>query len=163
MEDKNKNIIIAAILLILAIILTLIVHFTKINGAALSPMHLPVLLSGFILGPSYGLIIGILAPLINSLIKIIPAFPMTWAIIVELGLCGFISGLFYKRYGMKVIHALVGSIILGKIGGCLIIHVLSKPIKTMNFIAIPGIIIQLILVPIIIKIYKEKTKTIIKL
>lgn len=163
MEDRRKDLITAAILLVLAIILTLIIHLTKINGVILSPMHLPILLAGFILGPIYGLIIGILAPIINGLLKIIPTFPITWAIVVESGLYGLISGLFYEKFGMKVMPALVGSIVLGKIGGGAVLHFLDKSIKTTTFIAFPGIIVQLILVPTIFKIYKEKTKTIINL
>ena len=163
MELKRKDLITAIILLALAIILTLAIHFTKFNEATFSPMHLPVLLAGFILGPGYGLVIGLLSPIINSLLKIIPTFPIAWAIVVELGLYGVMSGLLYKKSGMKIIPALIVSMIIGKIGGALILQVLGEHIKIITFVAIPDIIIQLVLVPLIIKIYEKKTRTIIGL
>ncbi|HLR34151.1 MAG TPA: ECF transporter S component [Tissierellales bacterium] len=164
MELKKKDLITSAIFLALAIIFTLGIHFTKFNGAIFSPMHLPVLLCGFILGPGYGFIIGILSPIINSLLKVIPTFPVAWSIVVEVGLYGLMSGLLYKKSGMKIIPALIGSMIIGKLGGALILSkALGKSIKIITFLAIPGIIIQLVLVPLIIKIYEKKTRTIIAL
>lgn len=172
MKYRTKDLVMAAILLAIGIALPMAFHISGINGAIFSPMHLPVLLSGLILGPSLGLIVGILAPILNSLITGMPQVPFLWIMVVELGLYGLISGLLYKKTGMKLMPSLIFSMIIGRIGGALSIILLSSAfglklpspmlfLKGATITAIPGIIIQILLIPVLVKFYSNKNRSIL--
>lgn len=169
MKIKTKDLVTAAVLLAIAIVLPSIFHLTGINGSIFSPMHIPVLLSGFILGPYLGAIIGILSPILNSMITGMPAIPFLWVMVVELFLYGLISGLLYKKSKMNIMASLIISMIIGRVGGALSILLLTNifgfklPAPTMflkgaTITAIPGIIIQLIIIPTIVTIYEKNSR-----
>ncbi|MBQ5319948.1 MAG: ECF transporter S component [Oscillospiraceae bacterium] len=62
-------------------------------GTALLPMHIPVILAGFIGGPAVGLIAGILSPLASFAISSMPAITLLPFMIIELGVYGLTAGL----------------------------------------------------------------------
>lgn len=167
MKFKTKDLVIAAVLLALAIVLPTIVHLIGIKGSILSPMHLPVLLAGFLLGPALGFIVGIVSPILNTIISGMPQVPFLWIMIVELGLYGLMTGIFYRKAGMKLMPSLIISMILGRIGGALMVWILGMLmgikytpalfLKGATITALPGIVIQLIFVPLLVKVY-EKNK-----
>lgn len=172
MKYKTKDLVMAAVLLAIGIVLPMAFHMSGIKGSIFSPMHLPVLLAGLILGPSLGLVVGILAPILNSLIIGMPQIPFLWIMVVELGFYGVISGLLYKKIGMKLMPSLIFSMIIGRIGGALSIMLftlvfglkLPSPmlfLKGATITAIPGIIIQILLIPILVKFYSNKNRSIL--
>lgn len=172
MKYKTKDLIMAAILIVIGIVLPMAFHFFGINGTIFSPMHIPVLFSGLVLGPSLGLIVGILTPILSYLITNIPTMPFLWVMTIELGLYGFISGVFYKKLGIKLMPSLIFSMILGRVGGALsimlftLVFELNLPspltfIKRTTITAIPGIIIQFLLIPALTKFYNNKNRSII--
>ena len=140
-------------------------HAFGVPGNVLLPMHLPVLFAGFLLGPIYGMLCGILIPTLSSLLTgMPPLFPMLPLMIGELGVYGLVSGLLYYKtplgripYG--IFPSLIGAMIAGRAMYGIIFNVmlLATPEKT-AFAAvlgsiikgIPGIIIQLILIPVIL-------------
>ena len=99
----TRKITYAGALLALSIALPQIVHFTGIpeSGKVLLPMHIPVLLAGLILGPVYGLIIGILAPVFSFLISGMPAVARLPFMIIELGMYGLIAGFLFYNLGLR--------------------------------------------------------------
>ena len=64
----------AAIFLVFGWILPLVTGRIPEIGNMLCPMHIPVMLCGFILGPWYGLIIGFITPLTRGFIFGMPTF-----------------------------------------------------------------------------------------
>ena len=67
-------------------------------GSRLLPMHIPALLTGYISGPMYGLLVGFVMPLFRSMIfGMPPMFPTAVAMAFELATYGFIAGLLYRR------------------------------------------------------------------
>ncbi|MBS4535875.1 ECF transporter S component [Clostridium sp. D2Q-14] len=166
MEIKTKNIVLSGLLLALGIIIPSIFHFTGINGSIFSPMHITVLLSGFILGPILGLIIGILTPILNFLILGMPPIFILWIMIVELGIYGLASGILYKKIKLSIYPSLICSMIIGRLGSgiwsFILVNLLGlkvqSPIlflKGATIGAIPAIILQIILIPILVKIYER--------
>ncbi|MDE7161970.1 MAG: ECF transporter S component [Anaeroplasmataceae bacterium] len=66
-------------------------------GNMLCPMHIPVLIAGFVLGPWYGAMIGFLLPLTRFFIFGMPVlYPIGIGMMFELAVYGFISGLLYR-------------------------------------------------------------------
>ena len=71
-----RNMVLAALSLALCLVLPFLTGQIPEIGSALSPMHIPVLLCGFICGPWYGAAVGFIAPILRNLIFGMPPFPM---------------------------------------------------------------------------------------
>ena len=134
-------------------------------GNMLLPMHIPVMLCGLICGWKYGLSVGFIVPLLRSLIFTKPVFyPNAVAMAFELAAYGLIIGLVYHCSKWQCIRSLYRSLIASMIGGRLVwgaVQMLLLGVGKNGFTismflsgafltAIPGIILQLILIPIII-------------
>lgn len=170
--SKNKEIFkitLSAIFLSLAFVLPFLTGQIPEIGSMLCPMHIPILLCGFICGWKYGLIIGLLTPIIRSLsLGMPPMFPTALSMSLELATYGFISGVIYNLLPKKkiniyislIISMLVGRIIWGLSMMCFLKFDFNKFNLTTFWIsgfinAIPGIIIQIVLIPILIMIYEK--------
>ncbi|MEY8416805.1 Protein of unknown function [Tissierella praeacuta DSM 18095] len=160
MYEKNntRKLVIAGVLLAIGIIVPTIFHTTGIPGNVFLPMHIPVLIGGFLLPPYLALILGMLTPILNSLITgMPPLFPMTVIMIFELGIYGLVTSILYRKLKMPSVISLIVSMISGRIMAGFVVFILAAffevKMDPMFFIiggvttAIPGIIIQLILVP----------------
>lgn len=91
----------AGLLIALGILIPFVTgHAFGVQGTVLLPMHFTVLLAGFLLGPFWGAVIGVLTPLISSVLTgMPPAFPMLPLMIGELGTYGWATGHFWNRGG----------------------------------------------------------------
>lgn len=161
---KTRDLVEAGLLLAIGIILPTVFHMTGINGAVFLPMHIPVIISGFILGPVLGSIIGFITPFINHSLTGMPQTPVLWIMMIELTVYGLLSGLLYNKMKINLMLSLIISMIGGRIGAAFTLLILANgfgitmpPIRAyiygMTLAAIPGIIIQIILIPILIKAY----------
>ena len=166
---KIKDMSLSAMFIALGIVLPFVTMNIPEIGNMLLPMHIPVLLSGFILGPVYGMIVGFVTPLLRSVMFGAPIFyPKAIVMSFELLTYGLISGLFYHiifNRRSKLINIYI-SLILAMIFGRVTYGIVQSIIGLVNmneftfkvFVteaiinAIPGIIIQLIIIPIIIKL-----------
>ena len=61
-----RKTVLAALFLAIGLILPFITMQIPAVGKMLCPMHIPVLLCGYILGGPYGLIVGFITPLLRS-------------------------------------------------------------------------------------------------
>ena len=131
----------------------------------LCPMHVPVLLCGFICGWKWGLGVGFIAPLFRSLTLGMPVlFPGAVCMAFELATYGLVAGLLYMILPRKKINiyvALISAMIAGRLvwGAATCVCVigikggafgLSAFIASAVTNAIPGIIIQIVLIPVIL-------------
>ena len=133
-------------------------------GNKLCPMHIPVLLCGYICGGPWGLAVGFIAPLLRAVIFGKPVImPTALGMAFELAAYGFFSGLLYKLLPKKTVFfyiSLVLSMILGRIiwgvSRVLLAGIEGGTFTYKAFIAgaftqaIPGIILQLVLVPLLL-------------
>lgn len=174
MKLDNKKIILSAFFMALAIILPFLTGQIKNLGSMLLPMHIPVILCGLICGSIYGGIIGLICPMLRSMIFGMPIlFPSAVCMSIELMIYGFLTGFLYDKFKYKCIRSLYRSIIISMIVGRIIWGICSYisykivgQTFTIDFYmmtafihALPGIIIQLIIIPIIM-ISIKKTKMI---
>lgn len=133
-------------------------------GSMLLPMHLPVFLCGLICGARYGVLVGALLPIMRSLLfGMPPMYPTALAMAFELATYGFVSGLIYFKKDYRCVKrlmiALVSAMVCGRVvwaGAMILLLGLQGGAFTWQaFVAgaflnaIPGIILQLLLIPTI--------------
>jgi len=156
--------ILSALFLALAYVLPFLTGSIPQIGSMLCPMHIPVLLCGFVCGAPWGTAIGSIAPLLRSFtLGMPPLFPTALCMAAELAAYGLFSGLFYRIlprrrcfiYASLVIAMLIGRIVWGTV------RFLCTGLDASKFgfaafwtgavvNAVPGIIVQIVLIPIII-------------
>ena len=119
---ETVKITFSAIFLALAFVLPFLTGQIPEVGSMLCPMHIPVILCGFICGWKYGLIVGVVAPLLRSLtLGMPPLFPTALCMSFELATYGVVSGLLFVIlpknkiyiYVSLIISMLVGRIVWG--------------------------------------------------
>lgn len=153
----------AALCVSLGIVLPVAFHWIPNAGSVLLPMHLPVLLCGLLCGPAYGLACGLLTPLLSSLVTSMPPMAMMPSMMSELAVYGFVAGLLIclvrtRSQAANVYLSLVGAMLLGRVVygavNALIFRAGEYSMQvwlTASFVtALPGIIIQLVLLPLIV-------------
>lgn len=165
MKFETKKIALTAMFIALGTIVPQVFHlFGMSAGATFLPMHIPVLLCGSVLGGGYGLICGLLTPFLSSLLTSMPPlFPVAFTMAIELSVYGLIIGKasqkcnIYIAYGIamlsgRVVNGIVNAILLGINGST---FSLSVYLSSTFISALPGIIIQIILIPILFKLLKK--------
>lgn len=166
MNVKTNTMVKMGLFLALGLILPYIFHVTGIAGPVFLPMHIPILLCAFILGEKYGLILGIITPFLNSMLTgMPPIYPTAICMALELGTYGFVAGYLYKKKDVNLILALIISMVLGRVISGIANYALLtvggsafvlKMFLMATFVkALPGIIIQVILIPIMVKLLES--------
>ena len=173
MSTKGKvyPMVLSAMFLALALILPFITGYIPQIGSALCPMHLPVLLCGFFCGPWYALAVGVIAPLLRFLLfGMPPVMPTGVAMCFELGVYGMTAGLLYRALPNKkfcVYLSLIGAMLAGRVVWG-VVRVLLYGLGQSAFgwqaflsgaflNAFPGIIVQIVLIPVIVLVLKKYT------
>ncbi|MBQ7381306.1 MAG: ECF transporter S component [Clostridia bacterium] len=167
---KKKGIyrlVLAALFLALGMVLPLLTGQLKEIGDSLLPMHLAVMLCGAMCGWEYGLSVGLILPFLRSVsFGMPPIYPNAVWMALELATYGLVIGLLYSsRRASKrgyIFFCLAVSMVVGRIvwgiSKAILLGVAGKPFGLEAFIvggfldAIPGIILQFILVPLIVSL-----------
>lgn len=172
MSTKTKRLVISALLLAAGLVLPFLTGSIPNFGRMLLPMHLPVLLCGFVCGWQWGLLVGFVTPLLRSvLFGMPPMVPTALAMAFELAAYGAVAGLCYRRWRGSA-QGVYLSLILAMLAGRLVWGLVSIPIyallteKTFTLMAFwmggfvnawPGIVLQIVLIPAIV-LALEKAK-----
>lgn len=162
---KNKkifNLVLAALFLALGLVLPFLTGQIKEIGNMLLPMHIPVMLCGLICGWQYGLVIGFVTPLMRSMLFGMPVmFPNAFAMAFELATYGLVIGFLFSHAKWKCIKSLYRCLLIAMVSGRVVWGIVQMCILglgnggftltmfiTSSFLnAIPGIILQLVLIP----------------
>lgn len=171
MKNSIKNLTLAAMFLALCMVMPFLTGQIPQIGSMLLPMHLPVLLCGLICGWKYGLAVGAIAPIMRSLIfGMPPMFPSAITMAFELATYGFVIGWLFAHAKWQCIKSLYRCMIVAMLAGRLVWGIVSAVVvgvwgEGFTFAAflagaftnaIPGIILQLLLVPAIM-LFLHKT------
>lgn len=170
-RKELQRMTIAALCLALSYLMPFLTGQIPEIGAMLCPMHLPVLICGFICGWKYGLMVGFCAPILRSaILGMPPMFPVALCMAFELCTYGAISGIMHKIMPKRKVYVycslltamVVGRVVWG-IANYICMGVSGGSFTLSAFVAgaitnaIPGIIVQIILVPVVVMVI-EKTK-----
>ena len=154
----------AAVCLALAMVLPLLTGQIEQIGDALAPMHIAVLICGFVCGWPYGILVGFVAPLLRfAIFGMPPIFPTGLSMAFELATYGGITGLLYQRLPKKIpyiyvslICAMVSGRMIWGIARYIFAGVAGSEFPFSAFLAgaitngIPGIILHIVLIPVLV-------------
>ena len=173
MNKIVKNIAFSAMCLALCFVLPTITGGNTQIGTMISPMHIPVLVCGFICGWEYAVIVGAVAPILRSVIVgMPPMYPVALGMMFELAAYGLFAGLLYKLFPKKNVYiypALIISMIAGRViwgvARLIMSGVSGSEFTFAMFIAgaftnaIPAIIIHILVIPPIVMALKKSGLT----
>ncbi|MGB4985542.1 MAG: ECF transporter S component [Erysipelotrichaceae bacterium] len=165
-----KEMILTALFIALGIVLPMAFHFIG-SGSVLLPMHIPVIIAGFVLSLPYAIIVAAVTPVLSSVLTMMPpVFPVLPFMFFELIAYGVVANILYRRLKKNVYVSLIASMIVGRIVSGIAVYFLvtffmAKLPSPWIFVSgsfltgLPGIVIQLIVIPVLVKIL-EKGKVI---
>ena len=168
-RTKTYKIVWSGVFIALGVVLPFLTGQIQSIGNKLLPMHLPVLLCGFVCGAPYGLVVGFVVPLLRSILfGMPPMFPTAVSMAFELCVYGLVTGVLYRRLPKKnsmIYVSLVGAMIIGRVvaGGVNMVlygiqgsgYSIQMFMAGMFLNAVPGIILQLVLIPVIIMLLRK--------
>ena len=169
-DDKmnTKQLVFAALCTALGVALPSFLHFIPNAGNVLLPMHLPVLLCGFLCAWPYALLCGVLTPVLSFLLLNMPTAASLPPMVAELALYGAIPALLSPRIRAKasaaqVLFPLIMAMLAGRLAGGLLKAFIFRAGAyslqiwlTASFITgIPGILAQLVIVPMLVLLLRR--------
>ena len=168
-EGMKLNIL-AALFLALGFILPMLTGQIPAIGKSLLPMHIPVFLCAFLCGWERGAAVGFILPLFRSLIFSVPVmFPTAIAVAFEMTTYGIVAGILYGLFKKKSIVAIYSSMLIAMIAGRILRcaaefilldffgsgFVFAAFVSGVLLHSIPGIILQLFVVPAVMLALKK--------
>lgn len=158
----------SALFLALGLVLPFFTGQIPSVGSQLLPMHLPILLCGFVCGGPMGLLVGAITPILRSVMFGMPPMLNAICMAFELATYGFVAGMLYEKLPKKTSNiwlSLILAMVIGRVVWGLASYVIlgmagqnfmmSMFIAGAFFNAIPGIILQLILIPFLVMALKK--------
>ena len=171
MKTSTRQITLIALFLALCVIVPFLFHLIG-AGALFLPMFIPILLAGFIIEFPLAMLVGMLGPWCSALITgMPPLFPTALFMSVEgMTAAGVVSYLFHNKK-WSIWLCLILGILFERfslvIMGIIIAPLLKLPPEFFSIYklieSLPGVILQLVLIPTILKlllkdhIFKQKT------
>jgi hypothetical protein len=159
MHNKSvKEVVFSGLFITMGLVLPVIFHFFGL-GKTFLPMHIPVLLAGFMLSVPYAAAVGALMPLLSSVITgMPPLFPIMPYMVLELAAYAVVASILSRKLRLNIYISLILSMIAGRIAAGIAVWALTiffgaKLPGPFVFIAsavttgIPGIIIQIVSIP----------------
>lgn len=165
-----KQVVLSAMFLGIGLVLPLLTSQIKEIGDSLLPMHIPVMLCGVVCGARYGLLTGFLLPFLRAVIfGMPPIYPNAIWMSFELAAYGLVIGWMYihikgeylKRIYISLVTAMLAGRVVWGITKALLLGIGGKPFGIVAFVtggfldALPGIVVQLILIPLIINAIRQ--------
>lgn len=129
-------------------------------GETLLPMHLPVLLVGFMAGPWAGLVAGALSPMVSVALSGMPTAAMAPFMVVELAAYGAMAGLLRGVRMNLLVKVVVAQVVGRLVRACALglatmmalgttvppaVSVITAPMT-----GIPGLCLQWLLIPVVL-------------
>ena len=168
MKSTTKKLVSCALCIAIGVLLPMAFHVIPNAGSIFLPMHIPVLICGLFCGTPYGLACGIITPFLSSVTTGMPPAMMLPQMMIELAVYGLVAGLcskyipqeneMSKLYMSLIIAMLAGRIVNGFVNTFILStqgYTLSVFMTASFITCLPGIILQLIVVPILVRILNK--------
>ncbi|OON96164.1 MAG: ECF transporter S component [Epulopiscium sp. Nele67-Bin005] len=155
--------VLSAMFIAMGLALPTVFHSFGMAGSVFLPMHIPVLLCGLICGWKYGLVVGAIIPILSSITTgMPPIYPVAIFMAAETATYGAVSGFMMQKF--NVVISLVIAMVAGRISLGIAQFILIGASGNLTFqsflagavvTAVPGIVLQIILIPIIVMLLKK--------
>lgn len=174
-KETTRHMILAGIFIAIGLVLPIAFHSIPNAGKIFTPMAIPVLLVAFFLPWQYSLAVGVITPLLSSMLTGMPPMlplPMAAMMAAEYGLASVIISTFKNKLSntkkiYSVYICLIPAIILGKILSGLVLKAAIEffGVKGPGMwtyiigaitLGLPGLIIIIVLIPILYIILKKQ-------
>lgn len=168
---KTTKLVLSAVFIALGLTLPFLTAQMQDIGNAFLPMHIPVLLCGLFCGAGYGAAVGFILPLLRSvLFSMPPMYPVAICMAFELCTYGLVIGLLAdKKTGIGWMYtSLITAMVAGRLVWGLVSAVVwgmgGKTFTVSMFLAgafleaVPGIVIQLVLIPVLVQAIRKVRK-----
>ncbi|MBN2897877.1 MAG: ECF transporter S component [Clostridia bacterium] len=165
---KTRNLIMSGLFIAIGVVLPILFHTVNMLGPVFLPMHIPVLIAGFFLPPYLAMVVGAVTPLLSSVTTGMPIlFPMGVIMMFELATYGAFVAWIRGRVASDYV-ALLSAMLIGRAVAGLVVFVLSigfgVKMNALLFVkggivtGLPGIAVQLILIPIVVRALRKILK-----
>ena len=138
MNSITKKLVSCALCIALGVLLPMAFHVIPNAGSIFLPMHIPVLICGLFCGWPYGLACGIITPFTQYI---------------------SMKNEMTKLYMSLIIAMLAGRIMNGFVNTCILStqgYTLSVFMMASFITCLPGIILQLIVIPVLVRILNKR-------
>lgn len=158
---STKKLTMTAMMIALGLVLPPVIRMIPNGGVLFSPMHISPLLTGLVIGPVEGIVVGLICPLLNHLLYGMPQGTTLIGMCFELPVYGLVSGIFMnvlknQKDQVKVYLSLIIAMLCGRIVGGIVQSIVLGSTYTLQVWIIsyfvstfPAIIIHLILLPVV--------------
>lgn len=168
-KSPTEKMVMGALFLALGIVMPFLTGQIPGIGSMLLPMHLPVLVCGYVCGWRYGLMVGVVVPILRSMMfGMPPMMPVAVCMAFELGAYGAVTGILYEKLPKttgSVYASLLGAMVAGRLVwglAAVVFYSLAGNAFSVQvflagafFNAVPGIILQIVLIPVMIVALKK--------
>lgn len=166
MEIDFKQMIWSGILIVTGIILALVFNSFGLAHTFL-PLHIPIMLGGFILAWPYAILVALITPILSTIVVSAPHFAYLWYMLPELITYALVINIMFAKnskapFLKRIYLPLSIAIIVGKLSASLFQAILIANNKSfVDFFSsvlvmgIPGIILQLVLIPLVLYILSK--------
>ncbi len=173
MKASTRNLTFSAMFLAIGLVLPFITGQIPQIGKMLCPMHIPILLCGFFCGWRYAVPVGLVCPLLRSVLFGMPVlYPSAVGMAFELMAYGLISGILSEKIGKDKIWKIYVTLITAMLGGRIVwglAQIVLLGLKGDSFTvsaflaggfinAFPGIILQLVLIPVLVRVFDKRIR-----
>lgn len=172
MNNKKSmlRLVFSALFLAVAMVLPFFTGQIPEIGRMLCPMHIPIILCGFVCSWQWGLAVGFVAPVLRSLVMggMPPMFPVAICMSFELAMYGLVAGLLYRMLPKKKICIYVSlfvAMLLGRVvWGIAMFFCMGLSGSDFGFGAfltgafansLPGIVVQVLLIPVMVMLLEN--------
>ena len=163
-RTRTHDIVLTGIFIGMGILFPIMFNMVGMTGSVFLPMHIPVMLAGIVCGAFYGMTAGIVVPFISSFISGTPAiYPVTVYMAFELAAYGILCGLLSRRLGIILTLAIsmIGGRLVLAVAQLILLGAAGRQFTLEGFItasfitAVPGIILQFVAVPVIVRALRK--------
>ncbi len=160
--NSVKKLVYTALCAALCVVLPMAFHAVQNAGQIFLPMHIPVLLCGLVCGWPFGFVCGLIGPLLSSLLTSMPPAAMLPSMMVECAAYGCVAGAMMAlvKTGRPVADLYISmttAMVVGRVLAGLAKSLIFSPgtapfawVTTSLVAGIPGIAIQLVLIPLVV-------------
>ena len=168
--SNTRNMILSGFFMAIGLLLPSIFHLIGGAGPIFLPMHIPVLIAGFFLPPFYAAFVGLLTPVLSSLLTGMPVlYPILPIMMGELMVYGLIVSWLGKKQMKSILGRLILAMIAGRLVAGLIVFLLAiglglkmNPLIYLQgaiLTGLPGLVIQILLIPALVMLIQNRNQT----